>query len=56
MGQAQAQDAAQRAYIRDAAGAAEDPVAQIAQAKDLLGNGAITEAEFNTLKAKALAT
>ena len=49
------QDAAQQAYIRQTAGAADDPTAKIAEAQQLLSSGAITNAEFDTLKAKALA-
>jgi type VI protein secretion system component VasK len=41
-------------YIRDVA-ATNDPTAQIAQAKGLLDSGAITQEEFDQLKAKALA-
>ena len=55
MAQAQAQDAAQQEYIRKAAGTADEPTAKIAQAHQLLSSGAITQAEFDTLKAKALA-
>ncbi|MBL5974178.1 MAG: hypothetical protein D3X82_10560 [Candidatus Leucobacter sulfamidivorax] len=47
----QVQDA-QDQYIRQVAGGS---AAEIAEAKKLLDSGAITQAEFDTLKAKALA-
>ncbi|MDO3646427.1 SHOCT domain-containing protein [Nocardia mangyaensis] len=47
----QQQKAADR-YIRDTAGT--NPAAQIADAKRLLAEGTITQAEFDQLKAKAL--
>jgi hypothetical protein len=48
--------AQQDAYIRDtAASATASPADQIVQARELLANGAISESEFDTLKAKALA-
>ena len=56
MASAQATDAAQQAYIREAAGNAGDPTAQIAKAHELLSSGAITQAEFDAIKAKALTT
>jgi hypothetical protein len=51
----QQQQAAQEQYIKQVAGSSADPVTRIADAKALMDSGAINEAEFNTLKAKALA-
>ena len=51
MKQAQAQKAALDDYVRGAAGGSAD---EIAKAKQLLDQGAITQDEFNALKAKAL--
>jgi hypothetical protein len=45
---------AQDEYIRSVA-ATNDPSAQIKQAHDLLQSGAITQQEFDAIKAKALA-
>lgn len=44
---------AQNTYIRDVAGAS--PADQIHKAKELLDAGAISQAEFDSIKAKALA-
>jgi hypothetical protein len=52
MAEAQKQQAK---YIQDVAGAAKSPAEQIADAKGLLDSGAITQAEFDAMKAKALA-
>ena len=53
----QARRTAQEGYIREVVGEARstDPAAQIAQAKQLLDSGAISEEEFRALKARALA-
>jgi len=52
---AQAQDAAARAYIQDAAGTASSPAAELERLAGLRDQGVIDEAEFQKLKAKALA-
>ncbi|MCU0262391.1 MAG: SHOCT domain-containing protein [Candidatus Nanopelagicales bacterium] len=52
MANAQAQ---QEKYIQNVAAQAKSPAEQIADAKGLLDSGAITQAEFDAMKAKALA-
>jgi hypothetical protein len=52
--QAQAAQSQLDEYIRHAAGAG-GPASEIAKAKQLLDNGTITQAEFDAIKAKALA-
>jgi hypothetical protein len=49
------QQAAQQEYIQQVAGKSGSPAAQIADAKALLDSGAISQAEFDSLKIKALA-
>jgi membrane protease subunit (stomatin/prohibitin family) len=52
--QAQAQQQQFDEYVRDAAGGGS--VAEIAKAKELLDSGTISQAEFEAIKAKALAS
>jgi hypothetical protein len=53
--QAKDMQAAQAEYIKSVAGSSGSPAEQISSAKGLLDSGAITQAEFDQLKAKALA-
>src|SRR5438034_4600217 len=54
MGEAQQARAQMDTYVRSVAGSC-DAAGQIAKAKELLDSGAISQAEFDQLKAKALA-
>ena len=54
--QAQAMQKAQTEYIQSVAGTSGTPTEQISSAKSLLDSGAISQAEFDQLKAKALAS
>jgi hypothetical protein len=53
--QAKAANAAEQDYIRTVAGGGSEPAEQIAKAHELLSSGAITQDEFDAIKAKALA-
>ena len=55
LAQAAEMQAAQAEYIKSVAGSSGSAADQIASAKGLLDSGAITQAEFDALKAKALA-
>ena len=54
--QAQAMDAAQRAYIQDAAGTGGSAADEFARLADLKAKGVISDAEFEQLKAKVVST
>ena len=53
--QAKAQRRAMDDYVRETAGGGGGVATEIAQAKELLDSGTITQQEFETLKAKAIA-
>lgn len=55
MEKVQAAQAAQADYIRSVSGGGASAAEQVASAKQLLDSGAISQAEFDALKAKALA-
>jgi ABC-type multidrug transport system fused ATPase/permease subunit len=55
LARAQAAETAQQDYIRRTAGTPDDSTAKIAKAHELLTSGAITQPEFETLKAQGLA-
>jgi len=50
----QAQDAAARQYIKEAAGTGGSPADELARLADLKAKGVIDDAEFQRLKAKAI--
>lgn len=52
----QAQDAAAQEYIRNAAGTASSPTAELARLADLKAQGHIDDAEFAQMKAKILSS
>lgn len=52
---ARAQATARRTYIQEAAGTASSPAAEVERLANLRSQGAISEEEFQALKAKALA-
>ena len=54
--QAQQMQAAQANYIKSVASSSGSATTQIADAKGLLDSGTITQAEFDQIKAKALAS
>jgi ABC-type multidrug transport system fused ATPase/permease subunit len=53
--QAQQYQEAQADYVRTVAASTSSPADQVAQAKQLLDSGAITQPEFDAMKARALA-
>lgn len=54
MRQAQAQQAQMDAYVRSVAGSGGGAASEIERAKSLLDSGAISQAEFDAIKQKAL--
>ena len=52
--QAQANDAAARAYIQQAAGTSASPADELARLADLKAQGVIDDAEFQKMKAKVV--
>ncbi len=52
---AQAQDAAMRDYVRNVTGSSGSPAEELARLAELRDSGAISEAEFQQLKAKVIA-